>query len=258
MGVTVCGLALTPVKGTRLRAVEEIRLDRGGVRDNRRFFLINGEDEMVNSLRLGELQTVVSWYSDEDRTLRLQLPDGSVVQERIALGDPVVTRFYRHDLPARLVEGPWSEVFSRVAGQRLRLVETEEDGAVDRGARGAVTVISLASLDRLAAEGALEGIDSRRFRMLIEVGGIHAHDEDSWVGRSARVGQATIEFGGHVGRCAITTRNPESGAVDAPTLKILGRYRRDLESTEPLAFGVYGSVAQPGVVRVGDTVALEG
>ena len=37
----VSGLAITPVKGTRLRAVDSIRLDEDGVRENRRFFLID-------------------------------------------------------------------------------------------------------------------------------------------------------------------------------------------------------------------------
>ena len=56
----------------------------------------------------------------------------------------------------------------------------------------------------------------------------------------------------------ITTRNPVTGKVDSPTLKILGRYRRDVASTEPLAFGIYGRVTQPGSVKLGDTVTLEG
>jgi uncharacterized protein YcbX len=138
------------------------------------------------------------------------------------------------------------------------LVEAGEDGAVDRRATGAVSLISQASLDRLASEGDLEEIDSRRFRMLVQVDGLEAHAEDSWVGRAACLGQARVQFQGHVGRCAITTRNPTTGVVDVPTLKMLGRYRRDEETTEPVAFGIYGRVLEPGQVRVGDAVALEG
>jgi uncharacterized protein YcbX len=94
--------------------------------------------------------------------------------------------------------------------------------------------------------------------MLIEVDGLGAHEEDAWVGQSVRVGDAVIHFEGHVGRCVITTRHPEKGVVDVPTLKLLGRYRRDVDTTEPLAFGVYGRVVKPGVIRVGDPVAVEG
>ena len=34
-------------------------------------------------------------------------------------------------------------------------------------------------------------------------------------------------------------------------------YRLGLETTERLAFGVFGEVLEPGLVRVGDTVALD-
>jgi uncharacterized protein len=258
MAVSVCGLALAPVKGTRLRQVGTIQLDREGVRENRRFYLIDAKGKMVNSNRLGALQTVVSFYSDQDRTLRLELPDGRVLEDPLVLGEAVGTEFYRERVEARLVEGPWSEALSAVAGRQLRLVETSEVSAVDRRGRGPASLISRASLQRLAGEGALNEIDARRFRMLIEVDGVEAHEEDAWVGRSVRVGEAVVQFEGHVGRCVITTRHPETGIVDARTLKILGRYRQDVESTEPLPFGVYGRVLEPGAIGVGDAVTLEG
>jgi uncharacterized protein YcbX len=258
MAVTVTGLAIAGVKGTRLQTVPEVSLDASGVRENRRFLLIDDHDEMVNSLRLGELQRVVSQYSDPDRTLRLELPDGRVLEDEIALGATVQAKFYSDRIPVSLVEGPWSDALSAVAGKQLRLVEAGQAGAVDRGTSGAVSLISRASLDRLASEGDLDEIDSRRFRMLIEVDGLDAHAEDAWVGRAAGLGKARVRFQGHVGRCAITTRNPTTGAVDVPVLKLLGRYRRDEDTTEPVAFGIYGRVLEPGRVRVGDRVVLEG
>jgi MOSC domain-containing protein YiiM len=44
--------------------------------------------------------------------------------------------------------------------------------------------------------------------------------------------------------------------VDVPTLDLLGSYRGSdaIESTEPLPFGVWGRVVEPGTVRVGDEV----
>jgi len=52
----------------------------------------------------------------------------------------------------------------------------------------------------------------------------------------------------------VTTQNPDSGSPDLDTLKALAAYRRAVETTEPLPFGVYAAVAQPGRVRVGDPV----
>ena len=59
---------------------------------------------------------------------------------------------------------------------------------------------------------------------------------------------------GLVGRCAVTTPDPETGVNDLDTLRMIKRYRGDVEGEEPLPFGVWGSVEQPGRVRVGDAV----
>jgi uncharacterized protein YcbX len=119
-----------------------------------------------------------------------------------------------------------------------------------------VSLVSRASLDRLAAEAGERAVDSRRFRMLLEVDGVDAHAEDGWIGRRARVGAATVRFGGNVGRCLITSREPETGIIDLATLDLLGAYRGGCDSTEPLPFGIYGEVLDPGPVRVGDRVQL--
>jgi uncharacterized protein YcbX len=68
------------------------------------------------------------------------------------------------------------------------------------------------------------------------------------------VGDAVVVPQGNVGRCAITTQNPDSGRPDLDTLGALARYRREVETTEPLPFGVHAAVAEPGRVRVGDPV----
>jgi uncharacterized protein YcbX len=86
------------------------------------------------------------------------------------------------------------------------------------------------------------------------VEGAGPHEEDAWVGKRIAVGEAVVVPQGNVGRCAITTQNPDTGRADLDTLKALAAYRGDLESTEPLPFGVHAAVAQPGRVRVGDAV----
>jgi uncharacterized protein YcbX len=253
--IVVSGLAITPVKSTRLHTVERVRLERSGVRENRRFFLIDERNRMVNGKHLGVLSNVVADYDDDQRRLKLTLPDGRVLEDEIRVGDPIQTRFYSRVAVARLLEGSLSAAFSELAGQPLRLVEASEAcGAVDRGSSGSVSLISRASLARLAEAGGARDVDGRRFRMLIEVDGVRAHAEDDWVHRTVQIGEALVAFGGHVGRCLVTSRNPETGAIDLPTLDILGTYRRELQSTEPLPFGIYGGVAREGTIRVGDAV----
>ena len=71
---------------------------------------------------------------------------------------------------------------------------------------------------------------------------------------SVRVGEAEVELCGNVGRCIVTSRHPETGARTIPTLDILAEYRHGVETTEPLPFGVWGNVTEPGRVRLGDDV----
>jgi uncharacterized protein len=251
----VAGLAVTAVKGTRLHSVDRIALDRDGVRENRRFIVIDERDRMVNAKLLGALQTVIAGYSDERRTLRLDLPDGRIVDGQIRLGDAVTAEFFSVTARGRLVEGPWSAALSERCGHPLRLVEVDGAGTgVDRGVNGAVSLISRASLARMAQAAGEESIDVRRFRMLIEIDGVDAHAEDRWVGHAVSIGEATVGFGGHVGRCLVTSRDPDTGQIDLPTLDVLRDYRGHADTTEPLAFGVWGRVLEPGTIRVGDPV----
>ena len=252
----VVGLRFTPVKATRLHAVERLELGPDGVRENRRFYVVDDRNRMINSKLVGELQTVIADYSDADRRLWLELPDGRVVEDEIRLGDEVDARFFSMQRKGRLVEGPWSEALSELAGRPLRLVESASGaGGVDRGRGGAVSLISRASVARLAEAGGVDSVDSRRFRMLVEIDGVEPHAEDGWVDAGpVRIGAAVVAFTGHVGRCLITSRDPDTGQVDLPTLDILKDYRGSLDTTEPLPFGVWGRVVTPGTVQVGDEV----
>jgi len=155
------------------------------------------------------------------------------------------------------VVGPWSEAISSYTGTQLRLVRADPvDGGVDRGAKGSVSLISAASVAHLQSLAGGRSVDARRFRMLIEVAGPDPHQEDLWVGRTLRIGDAQVAMRGHVGRCLVTSQSPDTGLVDLPTLELLS-YRRGLQTSEPLAFGVFGEVLEPGAVRLGDAITLD-
>jgi hypothetical protein len=256
MAITVTGLAVTPVKGTRVREVEVVELGERGARGNRVFYVINERGRMMNGKDFKHLQAVVADYEPEAETLALVFPDGVRATGSVQYGDAVTTSFFNHPKEAREVRGPWNEALSSFFGQPLRLVGALS--AVDRGRYGAISVMSRASLRHLAGVADRDGVDGRRFRMLIEVDGIAAHEEDGWVGRRVRVGSALVKPHGHVGRCVITARDPDTGDGDLDTLKLLATYRHKIDTTEPLPFGIYGEVLEGGPVRVGDPVTVEG
>lgn len=252
----VTGLLITPIKGLRVTACDELWLERGGVRENRRFYLVDEQGRMVGSKRVGALTELRAEYDDGERLLTLTLPRGERISGTVHLGSEIDVRFQRMTRPAPLVLGPWSEAISSHVGRALRLVEADPARTgVDRGKRGTVSLFSRSSLDRLAAVAGNGGeIDPRRFRMLVEVDGVDPHAEDAWVGRRVRIGGALVGFNGHVGRCLITARDPDTGTIDLPTLDLLREYRGSEPTTEPLPFGIYGEVIEPGAVRLGDPV----
>jgi hypothetical protein len=255
MAITVCRLSLTAIKATRVHDVESIALGPLGARGDRAFYIVDADGAMVNGKRLGELQTVSSDYDPEARSLYLTFADGTRVGGAVRLGPEVTTTFFSRPRRVRVLDGPWSQALSRQIGRPLRIVAA--DSAVDRGHDGAVSVVSRGSLERLAQESDDDAsVDARRFRMLVEVDGVPAHEEDRWIGRELDVGPARLRMHGNVGRCVTTTRSPDSGVVDLPTLKMLAGYRLDEDSTEPLAFGIYGEVLAGGTVRLGDELRV--
>ena len=55
----------------------------------------------------------------------------------------------------------------------------------------------------------------------------------------------------------VVLHTAETGEIDLQTLKVLGSYRRQAKTTEPVAFGIYGEVVEPGTIRVGDAVSVD-
>ena len=255
-------ISIAPVKGLALVHPGEVTLDATGVRANRRFHIVDADGRRYNQIRNGELVRIKPEYDPEVERLTLRFPDGTVADGTVAPGEKVTTDFYGRPVPGNLVVGPWSEALSSWAGRALRLVQSPPGLAVDRG-RGHVSLVSTASLAELGRQGRQDAaIDGRRFRMLFELGGCEPHEEDGWINRHLRIGEALIYVRNDVGRCAITTQNPETGVPDFDTLRTISAYR-DLTENEAgrkhIPFGVFGEVVEPGRVTLGDaaeTVAL--
>lgn len=257
MAGRVTVITVAPVKGLALQHPDAVELGHGGVLANRRFFLVTDDGRLLNGKAHGPLVQVAARASEDGSALELQFPDGALVGGEVALGERVVTDFFGRPVEGRAVRGPWAEALSVFAGRPVELIRVEgEVGGSDRGRRGCVSMVSVASLERLAREAGVEAVDGRRFRMLVTVDGVEAHEEDTWLGREVAVGAAVVRPNGLTGRCAVTTHDPDSGVPTLDTLRLLRDYRSDVPTDEPLPFGVWGEVVRPGRVAVGDPVGL--
>ncbi|MEP6695217.1 MAG: MOSC N-terminal beta barrel domain-containing protein, partial [Chloroflexota bacterium] len=253
-------LHVAPVKGLRIEERQRIQLGTSGVEDDRLFCVVDVETGlMLNGKRLAPLTAIVAHFDPENDRLELRMPNGMSVRERVAVSEPIVVTIYRHEAPGHIVEGPWAAALSAQLGRPVRLVRFDAAGnGHDRARKSAgATLLSLASLERLQEEAQVgEPVDPRRFRMLIGIAGARPHEEDEWIGHRVHVGDAIVVPAGNVGRCVVTTRDPDTGDPDIDTLDLLARYR-PADTTEPLAFGVWAHVERAGEVRIGDEVSVE-
>jgi len=257
---TVSRISIAPVKGLGLLHPDEVMLELTGVVENRRFHIVDAEGRRYNQIRNGGLVQIEPQYEADREHLAFFFPDGTVVAGEISLDGEVTTDFYGRPVAGNYVEGPWSDALSDWAGRPLRLVQSPPGAAVDRG-RGHISLISRASLAELGRNAGTEPVDGRRFRMLFEVEGCSAHEEDGWIKRHLRIGEALVRLRGDVGRCAITTQNPETGVPDLDTLRTIWGYRSQTENEagkKHIPFGVFGEVVEPGQVALGDSVEVVG
>ncbi len=253
----VVRISIAPVKALHVVNPDEVELGRAGVPGDRRFWLVDDGGRLVNDKRHPQLLRVRVEWDETTRRLGLEFPDGRRFEGDVESGEPVTPELYGTPHPSRTVPGPWQDALSDYVGQPLTLLWSES-GAVDRGSDrgGWASLVSRGSVDHLGRQAGAEGpVDARRFRMLFEIDGVEAHEEDGWLGHQVAIGDAVIAPLGDVGRCAVTTKNPDTGETDLDTLGTLAAYRPD-GVVEPLPFGVYCDVVVPGRVRVGDPVRL--
>ena len=255
--LTVSRLSITPVRSMALQHPDSIELGPSGVADDRRYSLHTEDGRIFDATKHGPLVQICASLEAVDGRERLVLvmPSGEVLEDDVALGDPVRLDVYDRLFTARPVIGPWADAISAWAGRRLTLFRSER--LSHEQDRFPVSIVSDASVKELARQGN-DGrpLDSRRFRMLIEVAGAQRpHQEDGWLGREVAIGEAVVRVTRPDARCVITTQDPDTGERDFPTLHVIRQYR-GLRDGRKLDFGVYADVIRRGRVAVGDAVAL--
>ena len=256
----VAWIHVAPIKALAIQELREVRLDRLGAENDRRFCIVDADGRMLNAKRVQSFVAVHPRFDDAMRELVLDLPDGTHVKGGVDLGRAIAVTIYGRSVPARVVDGPWADALSTIADRPVRLVRFDDSGeGVDRADEGAgASLLAEASLRAIAnAAGVTGPVDPRRFRMLFGIAGAEAHAEDTWIGTRVHIGSAVVAPGGNIGRCAVTSLDPRTGKSDLDTLRALATYRGERATTEPLPFGVWARVVQPGLVRVGDPVAIE-
>ena len=144
---------------------------------------------------------------------------------------------------ARIEGDPWDAPTSL---ERIRAV-AGPDAALLRAPIGAFDVLPLS----VATDGAVDylGIDRRRLRPNIVIGGVGGLGEREWPGRRLLIGEVVIGIARLRPRCVMTTWDPDTQVQDSTVLR---RIVHDLNGTTALDC----AVEQAGLIEVGATVRL--
>lgn len=245
--------SIAPVRSLGLEHPDEIDITEVGVVEDRRFYLTDDTNRLVDRLVVGELVQISAHIDPGATRLRLAFPDGTVIDEDVRLGGAVQTPIHGRTAVGHVVDGPWAEGLSAFAGRAIRLVRCDRPAGTRDG--NPTSLVSDGSLAALAGHAGVRAVDARRFRMLIELEGAEPHEEDTWVGRRIAIGDAVLAVTEPDARCAITTQDPDTGVRDLDTLRTLIAYR-GLRDGKYADFGVLADVERPGRVRLGDEVVV--
>ena len=247
----VARFSIAPVRSLGLQHPTEIDLTELGVVEDRRFFLTNDDNRLVDQLIVFKLVQVASRTDPEATTLWMQFPDGTVVDGEVELAEAVETPIHGRTGVGHRVVGPWSEALTDFVGMPMRVIRCDRPGGTRRG--NPASILSDGSVRELTAHAGRDWVDSRRFRMLMDLEDAAAHEEDTWIGRRIRIGDAVLHVTKPDARCAMTTHDPDTGDPDLDTLRTIIGYR-GLREGKNADFGVLADVEQPGRVRLGDEV----
>ncbi|MEO0914990.1 MAG: MOSC domain-containing protein, partial [Pseudomonadota bacterium] len=89
-----------------------------------------------------------------------------------------------------------------------------------------------------------------RFRANLWAEGTAPWEEFSWIGKTLTIGDAELRITERIDRCAATMANPETGAPDTDTLKLLSDHWGHQD------FGVFAEVTKPGKIKPGDLITV--
>ena len=214
----VSRINVTPVKSLRLQHPDSVELVADGVAEDRRFLLVDDGRRLYNGKRDTSLVRAAASWDPVSRVLAMELPGGGRLESEVARREPTVVEVYGRQVRGHVVNGPFADALSDLAGRSLGLI----DG------------------------------DGRRFRMLLELEGLEPLAEEEWRARRVRVGEALLLVGEPTPRCAVPSVSPDSGVRDRDVLRELVERRGRVGGEACL--GVYAEVLEPGRVRVGDEV----
>lgn len=250
MSTRVRRLGLALVKGTRHTDRDEIELDAHGPVGDRTWCVVDRAAARV--LRTVENPSLIQLVArDLGDRLAVTTPDGRTTEAttRDVAGGPEVADYWGRGARVRLQDSALNDVLSRHLGREVLLARAERGDVVYADPVSIVTTGALRRLSEAAEDAgyAVRPPLDARFRATVTL----EAEEDPAAGTLLRVGEAVIEVGQPLERCAVIDLDPTTGARTGS--RLMERIRTD---DGRLPFGVGARVVTPGMVRRGAVVTV--
>jgi uncharacterized protein YcbX len=286
MSYRVVGMWRYPVKSMLGEALSECEIGPAGVLGDRAYALIDRDSGVVASAKNPRkwarlLGCQAAWV--DASVVEITLTDGA----RARTDDPAVDAVLSKELGReihlastapddRAFEEVWPDI-DGLAPETVIVgtnVGTEETGErVSRFPLGAAAppgtffdlsvlhIMTTATLAHLRELNPTADFDVRRYRpnLLVETDTRPGFVENGWVGRTLGLGDtAQVQVTMPTMRCVMTTLAQQGLPADRESLRTIASNNRiDIPGLGTWACaGVYGDVAAPGTLRLGDEVAL--
>lgn len=255
-------IGMAHVKATKLLEVERATVTFRGIAGDRQFILL---DETGSPLPAGEHRHFLPLkfhFDKEQKVLMLTYPDGATVKEDCLLSEETFDLNFlgMRNIAVRKVAGEWNNRLRKFSGKAVKMVKviTEGDG-IDVLPITLVTTGSLKDLSKRT--GSL--VDHRRFRANLVIEHAEPFAEDSWNGKTMRIGSVVLRIRSSVPRCVVTQLDPDTGVNNVRTIPTLMGFRQKVHLPDGLmpdyatpGFASYAEVHAPGAVAVGDAVSI--
>jgi uncharacterized protein YcbX len=209
-------------------SLERVELDARGLMGDRAYAVVDGDGKLSSgkdSRRFRRRDAVFSYAA-------VTTPDGQVE--------------VRRDEHSWLVgdEGLDAEL-SHAFGDPVRVLAETETPYFDDGP---VSLVGTASLEWCRRELGVDA-DARRTRTNLVLETTEPFEEESWAGRTLRIGSVELAVDRRLERCRMVDLAQDGVATTTPMLKALGQSR-------DVCLAMLTDVAAPGHLTVGDVVTL--
>jgi len=260
-----------PIKSLRGITLQAAEIDDRGLRNDRRWMLVDEDDRFVTQRVLPKMALIDVAIDTDGLTVSCDGFGSQLIElePKTEVSRPVTV--FSSTVPGEIYGGAVNEWFSDVLGKTLRLVRMpqssrrevseefrrRESDIVSFADGFPFLLIGEASLEDLNAQLA-EPVEMKRFRPNFVVKGSEAYEEDRW--KEFRIG-ANKFFGVKLkGRCVVTTIDPATGTVAGKDpLLTLSKYRGGVLNGKRGAFFGQNLIAEAavGTVSIGDSVEVD-